>query len=121
MSLPIYFRRRLDLAAQSAYFLAIVITQIGNLLGNKTARQTILKKKFFHNYLMLFSIIFSISLSCFLLYVPGLNRALNLAPNRFVWWLPSVPFFLYLVIFSEIRKYFVRKFPRRFADRVLTF
>lgn len=114
-------RRNLDLAAQSAYFLGIVITQIGNLLGNKTARQTIFEKKFFKNIFMIFSVVFAILLACFLLYVPNLNRALNLAPNRFLWWLPSIPFFLYLVVFNEVRKYFIRKYPDRFPADQLTF
>lgn len=115
------FRRALDLAAQSAYFLGIVLTQIGNLLGNKTARETIFKKSFFQNPSMIFSIVFAIGLACFLLYVPSLNRALNLAPNRFLWWLPSVPFVLYLVAFNEVRKYFIRKYPGRFPSRQLTY
>ncbi|CAF3644832.1 unnamed protein product, partial [Rotaria sp. Silwood1] len=114
-------RRNLDLAAQSAYFIGIVITQIGNLLGNKTARQSIFDKSFFRNKLMLLSIIFAIGLACFLLYIPSLNQALNLAPNRFLWWLPSIPFFLYLLAFNEIRKFFIRKFPGRFPSRQLTF
>ncbi|CAF2592014.1 unnamed protein product [Rotaria sp. Silwood2] len=113
-------RRNLDLSAQSAYFIGIVITQIGNLLGNKTVRQSIFDKSFFRNTLMLLSIVFAIGLACFLLYIPKLNRALNLAPNRFLWWLPSAPFFLYLLAFNEIRKLFIRKYPGRFPSRQLT-
>lgn len=115
------FRRKLDLAAQTGYFIGIVITQVGNLLGNKTARQTIFRKTFFRNRFMLFSIAFAVGLSCFLLYTPSLNRALNLAPNRFLWWLPSIPFFFYLLAFSEARKFFIRKYPGRFPARHLTF
>ncbi len=114
-------RHNLDLASQTAYFIGIVITQIANLYGNKTTRRSVFQQGIFRNRFMVFAILFTICLACFLLYVPYLDRALNLAPNRFLWWLPPVPFFFYLFAFNETRKFFIRKYPGRFAARQLTY
>lgn len=114
-------RHNLDLAAQTAYFIAIVITQIGNLYGNKTTRRSVFQQGIFGNRFMVFAVFFTFALACFLLYIPKLNRALNLAPNRFLWWLPAIPFFLYLFAFNEARKFFIRKYPNRFPARQLTY
>lgn len=114
-------RHNLDLAAQTAYFIGVVIAQFANLYGNKTTRRSVFQQGLFRNRFMIFAILFTIALSCFLLYIPKLNRALNLAPNRFLWWLPAVPFFFYLFAFNEVRKFFIRKYPGRFPERQLTY
>jgi magnesium-transporting ATPase (P-type) len=115
------FRHNLDLAAQTAYFVGVVIAQFANLYGNKTTRRSVFQQGIFANRFMVFSVLFTIALTCFLLYVPTLNRALNLSPNRFLWWLPAVPFFFYLFAFNEARKFFIRKYPHRFPARQLTY
>lgn len=115
------FRHNLDLAAQTAYFIGVVIAQFANLYGNKTTRRSVFQQGIFGNRFMIFAIAFTIALACFLLYVPHLNRALNLAPNRFLWWLPAIPFFFYLFAFNEVRKFFIRKYPDRFPARQLTY
>ncbi len=114
-------RHNLDLAGQTAYFIGVVILQFANLYGHKTSRRSVFQQGIFKNRFMIFAIFFTICLACFLLYTPNLNRALNLAPNRFLWWLPAVPFFFYLFAFNEARKYFIRKYPNRFAARELTY
>ncbi|CAF1259823.1 unnamed protein product, partial [Didymodactylos carnosus] len=114
-------RHNLDLNAQTSYFIGIVICQIANLYGQKTIRRSAFQQGIFKNKFMVFAVIFTIALACVLLYVPYLNRALNLAPNRFLWWLPPVPFFFYLWAFNESRKYFIRKYPGRFPARELTY
>ncbi|CAF0832605.1 unnamed protein product [Adineta steineri] len=114
-------RHNLDLAAQTAYFIGVVITQFANLYGNKTVRRSVFQQGLFGNRFMVFAILFTVALACFLLYTPTLNRALNLAPNRFLWWLPAVPFFFYLFAFNEARKYFIRKYPDRYPARQLTY
>lgn len=114
-------RHNLDLAAQTAYFIGVVITQFANMYGNKTTRRSVFQQGLFSNRFMVFAIAFTLCLSCFLLYVPKLNRALNLSPNRFLWWLPAIPFFFYLFAFNEARKFFIRKYPHRFAARQLTY
>lgn len=122
ISIVIFFiRHNLDLAAQTAYFIAVVITQFANLYGNKTTRRSVFQQGLFSNMFMIFAVLFTISLACLLLYIPTLNRALNLAPNRFLWWLPAVPFFFYLFAFNEARKFFIRKYPGRFPSRELTY
>ncbi|CAF1372715.1 unnamed protein product [Adineta ricciae] len=114
-------RHNLDLAAQTAYFIGVVILQFANLYGNKTTRRSVFQQGIFSNRFMIFAIFFTIALACFLLYVPTLNRALNLAPNRFLWWLPAIPFFFYLFAFNEARKFFIRKYPGRYPSRQLTY
>jgi magnesium-transporting ATPase (P-type) len=114
-------RHSLDLAAQTAYFIGVVIAQFANLYGNKTSRRSVFQQGLFKNRFMVFAMIFTVGLACFLLYTPKLNRALNLAPNRFLWWLPAVPFFFYLFAFNETRKFFIRKYPHRFPARQLTY
>ncbi|CAF3662755.1 unnamed protein product [Rotaria socialis] len=114
-------RHNLDLAAQTAYFIGVVILQFANLYGNKTSRRSVFQQGIFGNRFMVFAVVFTIGLACFLLYVPTLDRALNLAPNRFLWWLPAIPFFLYLFAFNEARKFFIRKYPGRFPARQLTY
>jgi len=114
-------RHNLDLAAQTAYFIGVVITQTANLFGNKTIRRSIFQQGVFGNRFMIFAVFFTFALACFLLYIPSLNRALNLSPIRFLWWLPAIPFFFYLSVFNETRKFFARKYPDRFASRQLTY
>jgi sodium/potassium-transporting ATPase subunit alpha len=113
-------RKRLELACQAAFFVGIVLCQIGNLLICRTKRESLFKHGF-RNYQMYIAELITFAFVCFLLYVPGLNTALGVYPLKFLWWLPSLPFFVYIIIYAEIIKLLCRKYPKTWFKETFTF
>lgn len=75
----------------------------------------------FGNTKLIYSIIFEICLICLLVYVPGLNKSLKLAYVKP--WLAATGAWMaiVIVIWEEIRKYFLRSSPDGCVARYTSF
>ena len=62
------------------------------------------------------AIIATVGLACLLIYVPKLNDGLGLYPIKGLWWLPAVPFAIYLFIYGELKKLICKYFPNTWYD-----
>ncbi|ODM96221.1 Sodium/potassium-transporting ATPase subunit alpha [Orchesella cincta] len=104
-------RSQLGITSQTAFFVAIVLTQFANVICCKTRRVSLLQKGM-RNKKMNAALVFAILLGAALVYVPSLNASVNLTVLRPEVWLTPLPFAVFLIIYDEIRKFIVRNFPK---------
>ncbi|KAJ6219754.1 hypothetical protein RDWZM_005566, partial [Blomia tropicalis] len=99
--------------AQTAYFVSVVVAQWMDVCVNKTRRVSIFTHGF-GNWFLNFSILFETSIACFVVYCPTLNNLLTFQPVSGWAWLTGLPFFCYLLVYEEFRKWIVRTYPNSF-------
>ncbi|KOC67548.1 Sodium/potassium-transporting ATPase subunit alpha [Habropoda laboriosa] len=106
------YDNRMDLLneARTGYFLAIVITQLIDLVMCKTRVNSILRQGM-DNWFLNFSFIFEIVLTGILLYVPGTENVFKTMPLSSYWYWPSLPLGAFLWIYDELRRLCIRKYP----------
>jgi len=96
--------------AQTAFFVTIVLLQVCNVLIIKTRKLSILTKGL-NNHVMLFGIAFEIGLCCALCYAPPIQEAFGTRELGLYHWCLSLPFFILMMVFDEVRKYVIRHYP----------
>ncbi|CAK9806881.1 Sodium/potassium-transporting ATPase subunit alpha [Anthophora quadrimaculata] len=96
--------------ARTGYFLAIVITQLIDLVMCKTRVNSILQQGM-DNWFLNFSFIFEIVLTGILLYVPGTVKIFKTMPLSSYWYWPCLPLGAFLWIYDELRRLCIRKYP----------
>jgi len=85
----------------------VVLSQFADSLICKT-RYLSLYHQGLRNPIQNGSLLFMILLACFLLYVPAMHTAFGTRSLRFVHWLPALPFFIIIIVYDEVRKYWMR-------------
>ncbi|KAJ8986171.1 hypothetical protein NQ317_005645 [Molorchus minor] len=100
----------------AGYFLALNVTQIADLLVCKTRRLSLFQQGM-TNHVMNAGLMFQIFLALIMVYCPVLNTTLQFAPIEFVALLPTVPFAVFLLVYDELRKLLIRKYPDGFMKR----
>ena len=94
--------------AQFAYFLSIVVVQWANVFCVKTKRVSL----FHHglrNYVSLHGVLFETLLAIFIAFAPGLDVGFGGRRVHFLhFFFPAFPFFIYTMIYDELRKYAIR-------------
>jgi sodium/potassium-transporting ATPase subunit alpha len=128
-------RKTLEATCQTAFFIAIVVTQWADLLIVKTRRNSLVQQGM-DNWPMNFAILIETAIAVFLAYTPVINEGLGMhglkwgLPNvfdkfklfcRFEWWFPAIPFAIYIFHYDELRRYLIRRKPGGWADRNLYF
>lgn len=103
-------RKILEYTCHTAFFVSIVIVQWTDLIICKTRRNSVFQQGMY-NHFMNFGLVFETLLAAALSYTPGLDKGLNMYPLKFFWWLPAMPFSLSILIYDEIRKLIIRKYP----------
>jgi len=93
--------------AQGAFFVTIIIVQWADLLICKT-RVLSLFQQGMRNLILNIGLLEETLLAVLLSYAPPISRAFGTAPLRFVHWLPGVPFSLFIFVYDECRKAFMR-------------
>ncbi|CAG2117346.1 unnamed protein product [Medioppia subpectinata] len=111
-------REEIQMEAQSAYFIVIVVVQWIDVIVCKTRRLSIFQHGF-DNHFLTFSLIFETALSVFFCYTPKVNEVLSLRPVKGWVWLSAIPFFFLIFIFDETRKWFIRRHPFNFFAKEL--
>lgn len=93
--------------AQTAFFVCIVIVQMGGLLVCKT-RVLSLFQQGMRNMVLNIGLVEEVLLCAALCYIPFIQTAFGTRPLRLVHWLPGLPFTLFIFVYDEIRKFFIR-------------
>lgn len=88
---------------------AVVTTQIGNGLAQRTTRQSILRVGLFSNRFLMWGIAAEMALITFLIYVRPFNNVFHHAPLELTDWVYVLALAPTLLVADEIRKYFVRR------------
>lgn len=108
--------------AQASFLLAVVWSQIANILIRKTQIETLFSHyRITNNPNMIYSIYFEIVLILIIVYIPGLNSIFLLegcsaaAATCTLWIIP------FLLLWDETRKYLVRQSPGGVLDRWTNF
>ncbi|XP_076670868.1 sodium/potassium-transporting ATPase subunit alpha-4 isoform X2 [Andrena cerasifolii] len=109
---------RMDLLneARTGYFLAIVITQMIDLIMCKTRVNSIFQQGM-DNWFLNFSFIFEIILTGILLYTSGTEKIFKTMPLSAYWYWPPLPLGAFLWIYDELRRLCIRKFPGGIIER----
>ena len=113
-------RKKLEQACQTAFYVGVVVSQISNLIICKTKNVSFFEHSF-KNYHQFFAVAGTIGIACILLYTPGLNTGLGLYPLKFLWWLPALPFSVYILIYGETIKWLARRKEDTWFNREFIF
>lgn len=93
--------------AQTAFFVCIVIVQMGGLLVCKTRVLSFFQQGM-KNSVLNFGLCTEIALCLLLCYLPFIGTAFSTRPLRAVHWLPAIPFSCFIFVYDELRKYMIR-------------
>jgi len=95
--------------AQSAYFVSMPMVQFSNMWFCKTRKLSLLHQGM-RNTFMNWSVVGEMGVALVLLYVPFMNILFGTRPVP-IWhfMIPAMPFAVWIFIFDEGRKYFVRQ------------
>eukprot|EP00741_Cyanophora_paradoxa_P011221 tig00020554_g10841.t1 len=103
----------------SAHFMMIVHMQLWHVFSVKT-RKTSIFAQGFANAMMNFSLLWGPAIVLAVVFIPGLNTALNARPlNDGTFWLIGIPFGVALMAYNEGRRWWGRRAPRGWIDRTL--
>ncbi|CAI5989837.1 unnamed protein product [Closterium sp. NIES-65] len=104
--------------AQSAYFVAVIVTHWANLLVCKTRRLLLFQQvraanagAGMRNHVLTFSLFFETLVAAALLYWPFLQEVFDTRPLNVLYWFIGVPFALTILAIGELCKWLIRKFP----------
>eukprot|EP00177_Eucheuma_denticulatum_P003015 GFKZ01005420.1.p1 GENE.GFKZ01005420.1~~GFKZ01005420.1.p1 ORF type:complete len:1174 (+),score=236.55 GFKZ01005420.1:425-3946(+) len=93
--------------AQTAFFVCIVIVQMGGILVCKTRLLSFFKQGM-KNMVLNIGLVEEVLLCAALCYIPFIQTAFNTRPLRFVHWLPAIPFSVFIFVYDELRKFGIR-------------
>eukprot|EP01134_Creolimax_fragrantissima_P001977 CFRG1977T1 len=109
-------RKTLEGFSNTAFFIAIVVSQWADLIVCKTRRLSIIHQGM-RNGNMLAALVFETILAICLCYIPGMDVAFNTQPLQFVHWLPAIPFACLIFSYDELRKKSIRMVPGGWVER----
>ncbi|CAN2388096.1 potassium:proton exchanging ATPase activity [Pristimantis euphronides] len=113
-----FFQRQfLEWTVYTAFFIAIVVEQLADLIIRKTRRNSLFQQGFFRNKFLLLGLLSQIIIGAFLSYCPGMPYALKFTPLRAQYWFVAAPYALLIFVYDEIRKLFIRKYPGSWWDK----
>jgi sodium/potassium-transporting ATPase subunit alpha len=101
-------RKKLEYTGHTAFFIAIVLVQWADLIICKTRKLSLFQQGMSNNMLN-FGLCFETALAATLAYAPGTDKVLRTFPVDWQAWVVPLPFTLYIWVYDEIRKYFLRK------------
>jgi sodium/potassium-transporting ATPase subunit alpha len=96
--------------AQTAFLIAIIVVQWADVVICKTRTLSVFQQGM-SNGVLNFGMVFTLVLGCFILYVPGMDNVFGTAPIQFLHWCPAMPFCVFIFLYDEVRKYFIRCRP----------
>lgn len=102
--------------AQTAYFVAVVISRIGDLIICKTRTESIFKQGFRNNVLNA-AIVFLVCMAVLLTYTPGIQTVWSTKPLYVLYMFIGVPYTILIIVYDEIRKALIRASPRGWVYR----
>uniref|UniRef100_A0A0N4ZA40 Sodium/potassium-transporting ATPase subunit alpha n=1 Tax=Parastrongyloides trichosuri TaxID=131310 RepID=A0A0N4ZA40_PARTI len=106
-------RRQLEGCCHGAFFYAIVVVQWADLLISRTRTNSMLTHGI-DNQVLNSGLFFTVLLTVFLLYTPGVNTVFAFNGITLKWAFVAVPFAWVIYMYDETRKYLIRKHPTGF-------
>ncbi|CAG7558902.1 unnamed protein product [Fusarium equiseti] len=107
---------------QCVYFITLVFLQWGNILAVRNRRLSIFQAnpitKAHRNPWLILSMLISLCIAIFVTEVPGIQKLFDTASVPIEFWLIPIPLGLGILLVDEIRKFFVRKYPKSFIARI---
>eukprot|EP01118_Nematostelium_gracile_P012128 TRINITY_DN4390_c0_g1_i1.p1 TRINITY_DN4390_c0_g1~~TRINITY_DN4390_c0_g1_i1.p1 ORF type:complete len:403 (+),score=118.85 TRINITY_DN4390_c0_g1_i1:161-1369(+) len=104
--------------AQTAFFVAVVITRIGCVLVCKTRKLSLFSKNVFNNYILDMGLFIEIALVVILTYVPFIQIPFATQTINYKIWLIGLPFLAFVIASDELRKFIIRKRPQGIVKRL---
>ena len=98
--------------AQTAYFLAIIITRWAAITVCRTRRISLLRQGF-TNWGLVASLVFMTTVAACLIYIEVLNTPFGSAPVSYFYWCFPVPGAMIIVFLDEARKWCIRQSEKR--------
>ncbi|CAH0553372.1 unnamed protein product [Brassicogethes aeneus] len=105
-------RKKLEYTCYTAFMISVVVTQWADLIVCKTRINSIAKQGM-GNMILNLSLVMETIVACMLSYMPKMYY-LKFYPIMFRWWCYSLPFAIFIIIFDELRKWHIRKYPDGF-------
>jgi sodium/potassium-transporting ATPase subunit alpha len=107
---------------QSIFFLSLVITQFGNLLSSRTRRMSITQQNPFYgparNSHIFGAIVLSTLIAVVITQVKWFNDTFNTRPVPAVYIAPAIGFAGVIMVYDEIRKFIIRRYPNSFVAKI---
>merc|ERR1712216_1085007 len=106
---PINVRDRTTALAggNTAYFISIIVVQWADLMICKTRSRSLFEQGM-TNVFMNYSLFFETCLGACLVYLPFCHKVFATRPLKFVWWPSAVPFSIFIYVYDELRKGYIR-------------
>ncbi|KAI3420118.1 hypothetical protein GPALN_003443 [Globodera pallida] len=98
--------------ACSAWQMGIVFGQFFNIWSARTRRVSLFRHGFFSNKALILALLVELALIICFVYMPGLNHFLGGAPIPWQCWAVVAAVGMFINVYNEIRKYFVRHYPQ---------
>jgi len=95
-------------ASNTAYFISIIVVQWADLMICKTRSRSLFEQGM-TNVFMNYSLFFETALGACLVYLPFLNDVFSTRPLKFVWWTSAIPFSIFIYVYDELRKGYIRR------------
>ncbi|XP_017783269.1 PREDICTED: sodium/potassium-transporting ATPase subunit alpha-like [Nicrophorus vespilloides] len=108
-------RKQLEYTCSTAFMIAVVVCQWGDVLACKTRLNSIMVQGM-TNWFMNVSILIETLLAIFLTYTPYMSY-LKFYPVGLHCWLYALPFSGLILLFDEYRKFCIRNYPRGYFYR----
>lgn len=106
-----YQRKYLEWTGSTAFFVAIMIQQIADLIIRKTRRNSIFQQGLFRNKVIWVGIASQVIVALILSYGLGSVPALSFTMLRVQYWFVAVPHAILIWVYDEMRKLFIRLYP----------
>lgn len=104
--------------ASSIYFNNLVIMQCFNLLAMRTRYLSVFQHSPLKNKKIFFVIPFSIAVTFFLNYIPAIQNSMGTSKVPVEYYFISIGFGCVVLVYDELRKFFVRKYPTSFISKI---
>ncbi|WP_445476359.1 cation-translocating P-type ATPase [Methanococcoides methylutens] len=92
-----------------AFFAAVIVCQIANLLVSRTRVESAFSKNMFTNKMILLAIVSELLILSMIMFHPFANKIFGTAPVSIEYIALAIPFAILLFLQDEIRKYYIRK------------
>jgi len=114
---PMTMNDRADILARSntAYFISIIIVQWADLMICKTRIKSLFTQGM-TNIFMNWALLFETALGGFLVYSPVANTVTGTRSIKFLWWLPAIPFAIWIYTYDELRKAWIRNYRHGWVE-----
>ncbi|XP_018416834.1 PREDICTED: potassium-transporting ATPase alpha chain 2-like [Nanorana parkeri] len=115
------YRQRLcqEWYCYSGFFISIVVCQMMNTVIRKTRRNTLFTRNFFRNKVIFYGLLSQVAIGAFLCYIPGMDDALHFMPIRVQYWFVGIQYTIMILVYDELRKLLMRKYPGSWVDKEL--